>query len=163
MAHQSAIYYALQNAKVKTTDNQWFIPITSIDRIVTKSAVRNGLQTSYYLASDVDPLVRKICQASDEKSQFNARGDKLKLDWLKDIDTPCRRIFAILVLIDKATSEIVKPVVEALCDLDLPLYRQGRQWLLSSRHDPSIRYWSATDMSCLHTADWAAEDRKRFF
>ena len=87
----------------------------------------------------------------------------MKLDWLKDIDTSCRCIFAILVLIDKATSEIVKPVVEALCDLDLPLYRQGRQWLLSSRHDPSIRYWSATDMSCLHTADWAAEDRKRFF
>jgi hypothetical protein len=163
MAHPSALYYALEHAKVKTYDSQWFILITTLYHVITESAVRNALQTSYYLTTDVDALVPKICQMNSKKSEIEYWGKKWTLEWLKDLNTSCKRIFAILVLINKARADIVKPIVDSLCDLDLPLAGQGPDCLLSSRHDSSIRFGSATDMSCFHTSDWTVQDRKRFY
>lgn len=86
---------------------------------------------------------------------------KWTLEWLRDLDMSCRRILAILVLINKSHADITEIIFQPLCDLDLPLAGQGPDCLLSSRYNSTSRIGLQRIMSCFYTQDWTAEDRKQ--
>ncbi|KAB5549730.1 hypothetical protein GE09DRAFT_1288323 [Coniochaeta sp. 2T2.1] len=148
---------ALEDAKVKVDENNWSVPGPRIYKLITEGAVRNALQTSYYQTTDVDALVREICRTNVSKS----RNKPVSFHY-RDRDTSCRRVFALLVLIGKAMTDTVEPIVKKLCDLDLPLQFHDETSSVYSVRDMTFQPISEKFLDCFQTPEWSAEDRRNF-
>ncbi|RYP71041.1 hypothetical protein DL769_004779 [Monosporascus sp. CRB-8-3] len=96
--------------------DKYFLPLTELDSIVQHDTVHDflkfGPNREYFQGWNLEEIMRYVCGNTESRDPRELKGS--------------RRIFAILVLLDRATS-IVDFMKDGLCDGDLPLVRHNEK------------------------------------